>query len=127
MARKYKPATDQIVLDRLADGTLKVDTKEAVAFVRKRPDQEWRQLRTYSSGPREKYERVRLYRNGARKSIQLHRLVWVAANRLAVPEGCEIHHRRARWRNGIDHIECVSVVRHKALTYGDDVEAFLNS
>lgn len=124
VVRKYRQATDQIFLDRIADGTLRVDTKRARVWVRR--GKRWQRL-TINWDSRERYQFVRVYQRGARKAIALHRLVWIAAHRRLVPAGCEIHHKRGRGKNGIEHLECLSHGEHLARTYGyppswDEVE-----
>lgn len=92
--RKYKPRTykacdEQIVLDRLADGTLKVDVSGGRVLVR-RPNGRW--AVPYLERDRCGYLFFRLYRNGARRKIALHRAVWMAANGTLIPAGHEVHH-----------------------------------
>jgi hypothetical protein len=92
------------VLDRLANGTLRVDTARAIVWVRLRPRGRWRRLPGYDGGRTGAYVTIRLHANGARRGVMLHRLVWIAHHRKLIPEGCEIHHKDHHSLNGIDYI-----------------------
>lgn len=102
--RKYKPATDQLFLDRIADGTLVVDVQAAKVYTV--ADGQQTEMRQYATGRHKNYLAVRCYRNGHRKQIALHRLVWMAANGRLVPEGYDVDHRdHDTLNNAIDNLQ----------------------
>lgn len=102
--RKYKPATDQMFLDRLVAGTLLVDT--AAATVWSVRDGKAVQLRQYPLGRHANYRSVCCYQDGHRKKVAVHRLVWMAANGRLIPGGYDVDHiDHNTTNNAIDNLQ----------------------
>jgi len=98
--RRYGPLTETDVLNMLLDGELVVNTATAEAFRAAQPD------RLLTTRPCHRgYLHVRIYKDGRRRSVALHRLVWMAANRQCVPANHQIHHGKlGKLVNGIHNL-----------------------
>jgi hypothetical protein len=90
--RKYLPADDSIFLDRIAEGTLRVDLETQKVYTRLHRTKfgEWHELGPFPG--RWGYLHVRVYHRGRRKSLALNRLIWIVANGQLIPEGFDIDH-----------------------------------
>lgn len=98
--RTYGELSEQEILKLVLDGRLVVDVERAVVTTAKRPD---RPLRTAPC--HRGYRHLRIYVGHRRRSIALHKLVWMAANRQLVPEGHIIHHGdKGKHANGTDNL-----------------------
>lgn len=125
MPRKYAPADEQIVLDRISEGTLRIDTVCGRAYVLYRG--RWREATYYPD--RGNYQYLRLHHRGRRRAVALHRAVWIAHNQQLLPDGAEVHHVRGKWAgNGIGNVKPLGHVEHMAEHYDrDEFEEFWNS
>ena len=98
--RTYGELTEQDILGLVLDGHLLVDVDRAVVTTAKRPGHAMK-TRPCHRG----YRHLRIQHAGRRRSIALHKLVWMAANRQLVPEGHIIHHGdKGKYAKGIDNL-----------------------
>lgn len=85
--------TDAEILIRICNGSLIVDVERAEVFSMSPRSatpvrlQTWERESNHST-----YTFVQICANGKKKKIALHRLVWIAANRLLVPAGFDVDH-----------------------------------
>lgn len=116
--RKYKPASEQIILDRLAAGTLRVDLETGVVEVLHPhhsvwPGQ-WREPHMKPSGRTDQYRVFKLYLKNSRREVRLHRAVWIAGTGELIPDGCEIHHKdEDPENNAYSNLELLESEQHR--------------
>ncbi len=121
--RTYTATTEQIVLDRIAAGTLRIDTLRGRASVLYRG--QWREATYYRC--HRGYRWMRLHHRGARRAVGLHRAVWIASHKTLPPEGCEIHHTRGKIAgDGIGNLELLTREAHAEI-HRRDYDDFMNS
>ena len=92
--RKYAKATDEIFLQRLQNGTLRVDLETGRVegcFHRGRMGP-WLEVMPIKGGRQKDRLFIRVCINGARKAISLPRLIWMAKTGELIPDGIEIDH-----------------------------------
>lgn len=131
-SRKTPPLSDEAILGRLLDGSLRVDVEAARVFSRKRT--RWGALvareaelvvRTANPRPGRSWEKKRhlfvalkASIGGVlhRKNMPLHKLVWMARHCRVVPAGCEIHHGEAGVEvNAWWNLDCLTKEEHDRL------------
>lgn len=91
--KSFTGLTDEHILGRLMDGTLMVLPEEARVFSFTRLGWVESRIREHTAPSGGTYRFVTVVKDGKKKDIALHRLVWMAANKRLVPEGCDIDHR----------------------------------
>jgi len=83
--------TDADILDRLNDGTLVVHPDKPAVFAY--GARGWTELKIIERDlTRSAYRFVTICSGNKRKKIALHRLVWMFANRMLIPEGYDVDH-----------------------------------
>lgn len=108
--------TDQMILDRLRDGTLTIDaeTAEVRSFYKK-----WTVLQQLKSHHgKDGYRFVRVCKMGRKKAIAVHRLQWMACHDCLIPEGYDVHHKRSPPRpspkpNNIGNLELIESMENQ--------------
>lgn len=114
--RTRRGMTDQDILDRVADGSIVVDTLLAIAY-----SQQEGRLRRLRAVVRETkrgsaYAFVEVCSQGRKKKIAIHRLVWMAANRALVPPGYDVDHVLGRSHgDGIDNLRILPSAVNRSL------------
>lgn len=93
--QRYRPGSDEMILDRIKADTLRVDTETgAVSSWRK-----GRWNRIAQEVDRNGYASVRIYCRGRRRRIAVNRIVWMAEHRELIPEGFDVHHQDTERHN----------------------------
>lgn len=116
VVRSRVRASDDDVVERLRIGNLIVDAEQAIAKSLFRG--QWRTLRVIereSNGST--YRFVEIYSGGKRKKVALHRLVWMAVNLMAVPEGYDVDHvhgKGVRNPDGIGNLRLLESSRNRS-------------
>jgi hypothetical protein len=113
--------TDQDILDRLLDGTLRVDLETAWVFscsgrFTGKATDTWRELTPIYRQPEDRqcgYWFMEITRNGKKKKIARHRIVWMAANLQLVPDDCDVDHKRYGDGDGIDNLQLLTKVENR--------------
>lgn len=101
--RVYAPLTDANILVLILSGEIVVDVENGLAW---REDKGLlRRTKLKARSCHRNYLHVYIYWKGKRKSIALHKLVWMAANRQLVPDGYHIDHgAEGKAVNGIHNL-----------------------
>lgn len=117
----------KIIYQRLRNGSLVVDFKTGEVYSVKPPGY-YRKLIPFECDCGYLfvaiYKRVK-HRDGTftdfRRGIAVHKLVWIAFHKRAVPRGYEVHHKnRNKKKNGIKNLRCLSRSKHRELHAKED-------
>lgn len=92
----YSGMTDEDILERLRNGSLRVDVHRATvdSVIENRSIKRLRVINRESNGS--SYNFVEIRHKGKKKKIALHRLVWMAHNDSLVPDGFDVDHIRGK-------------------------------
>lgn len=130
MSRKHPPLSDEAILGRLRDGSLRVDLETAEVFARRRYGERWGEWSTLVARPanprpgrswekkRHLFVRIKKSVDGVvlRKNFPLHKLVWMAKHDRLVPPGHEVHHGEAGVEvNAWWNLDCITKEEHDRL------------
>lgn len=113
-SRVYGITDDSLFLDRIKEGTLRVDVYKSMveSCLSGSGKGKWREIKQEESS--DGYYLIRCYLNGKRRRTRVHRLVWIANSGLLIPEGFDIHHKdHDRKNNSIDNLEMVESYSHR--------------
>lgn len=131
--KKHPSLSDEAILGRLLDGSLRVDVETAEVWSRRRYGKagdrwgSWSKLVAAPANPRpgrswekKRHLFVRLKKSVEgviyRKNFPLHKLVWMARHGRVVPAGHEVHHGEAGVEvNAWWNLDCLTKEEHDAL------------
>ena len=112
--RTYRQGGDEVFLQRIRDGTLRVDVVTDVVETQQHRHHygKWHKMKLEKDD--DGYLLVRCYVKGARKQTRLHRLVWMMMTGEPIPEGFDVHHFDGdKLNNHPDNLELVDSYEHR--------------
>lgn len=106
--RKFSRLTDEQVIWLFALAHYRLAWRGELAFVENRGGRRLQVLADKGG-----YRFTRLYDGRWRRAMPLHVLVWLLEHRRAVPDNCQVHHRRGLGHERICDLELLTARNHR--------------